>query len=95
MTEYRITRDIYGDNGRYVTIVDGLEAEMTFEFADRVMTIDHTSVPDVLEGRGIAAALVDRAVEDARKENFKINPVCSYVVARFQRKGAEWADVLA
>jgi predicted GNAT family acetyltransferase len=84
-----------GGRGRYVIHFDGgLEAEMTFTRAGGLMTIDHTGVPPALEGRGIAAALVARAVADARTERFKINPQCSYVAAQFQRR-KDWADLLA
>jgi predicted GNAT family acetyltransferase len=58
------------------------------------MTIDHTGVPAALEGRGIAAALVNKVIEDARAQRFKIVPVCSYVAAQFQRH-PEWRDLLA
>ena len=58
------------------------------------MVIDHTLVPPALEGRGIAAVLVARAVSDARAQGFKDRTlVCSYVVAAFQRRKTEWADV--
>jgi len=67
---------------------------MTFTRANGVMTIDHTGVPPALEGRGIAAALVQRAVADARAEKFKIAPLCSYVAAQFHRH-KDWADLLA
>ena len=47
-----------------------------------------------LEGRGIAAKLVNHAIADAREQGFKITPVCSYVVAQFRRH-PEWADLRA
>jgi len=84
-----------GPRGRYViALPGGMEAEMTYHLARGVMTIDHTLVPPALEGRGIAAQLVNRAIEDARREGFKIVPECSYVAAQFQRH-KEWADLLA
>jgi predicted GNAT family acetyltransferase len=76
-----------GAQGRYViAFPGGLEAELTFTQHEGVMTIDHTGVPAALEGRGIAAALVNKV--------FKIVPVCSYVAAQFQRH-PEWRDLLA
>ena len=84
-----------GAHGRYViAFPDGLEAELTFNRHNGVMTIDHTGVPVALEGRGIAAALVNKVIEDARAENFKIAPLCSYVAAQFHRH-PEWRDLLA
>jgi len=47
-----------------------------------------------LRGRGIAGALVERLVADARREGFKVVPQCPYVVAQFDRH-PDWADVRA
>ncbi len=95
-TQYTIEREDAGGRGRYVIFLEpGLEAEMTFRRSpDGTMTIDHTGVPRQYEGRGIAAKLVNRAVDDARAEGFKIAPLCSYVVAQFRRH-PQWADLHA
>jgi predicted nicotinamide N-methyase/predicted GNAT family acetyltransferase len=90
-----IAREDKGVRGRYVTpLPGGLEAEMTYTRHGDVISILHTGVPTQFEGRGIAAALVKHAVEDARTQGFKIHPVCPYVVVAFERH-KEWADVLA
>jgi predicted GNAT family acetyltransferase len=82
--------------GRWVARTkDGPESEMTFVIRpDGVLIVDHTGVPPALEGRGIAAALVEKAVADARQMGFRMRPACSYVVAAFRRH-PEWTDVLA
>jgi predicted GNAT family acetyltransferase len=96
MTDYNIERQDHGTHGRYVIALEsGEDAELTYRFGAGVLTVLHTSVPPEFEGRGIAAALMDRVVADARAGGFKIRPACSYATARFKRKGAEWADVLA
>jgi len=80
--------------GRWVGILDGHEAEMTYSRASAVLVIiDHTEVPDALRGRGVGQVLVQRAVEDARREGFKILPLCPFARSQFQRH-PEWADVL-
>lgn len=80
--------------GRYVAIVDGHESELTYERSGgRRITIDHTSVPSVLSGRGVGQALLARAVEDARKERVKIVPACSFAAAQIAKR-PEWHDVL-
>ncbi|WP_375452582.1 GNAT family N-acetyltransferase [uncultured Devosia sp.] len=81
--------------GRYVVnLAPGIEAEMTYRKSPGVMSIDHTGVPPEFGGRGIAARLVDAAIADARAEGFKIEPLCSYVVAQFKRH-PDWADLRA
>ena len=84
------------NGGRWVArTAEGPESEMTFRFrADGVLIVDHTGVPPELEGRGVAAALVEHAVAFAREQGLRIEPRCSYVAAAFRRH-PEWADVLA
>lgn len=86
----------HGDAGRYVTRLDGgPEAEMTFRHLEgNRMAIDHTGVPPVYRGQGIAQKLVERGIADARANGVKIVPICSYVAAQFRRH-PDWADVLA
>lgn len=81
--------------GRWVVIVDGHEAEMTYSRASaRLIIIDHTQVPDALRGRGVGQVLVLRAVQDARREDFKIIPLCPFAKAQFDRH-EDWRDVLS
>lgn len=59
-----------------------------------VRAAEHTLVPPEIGGRGVAARLVEHMVADAREQGFRIKPVCSYVVAAFDRH-PDWADVRA
>lgn len=59
-----------------------------------LVIIDHTEVPDALHGRGVGRALVLRAVEDARREGFRIIPLCPFAKAQFERN-VDWRDVLS
>lgn len=80
--------------GRFATEVDGHQAHLDYEMDGEVMHVTHTVVPEAIGGRGIAARLVEAAVEHARTEGFTIKPVCSYAEAWFA-KHAEARDVLA
>ncbi len=95
-TDLTVQREDGATRGRYVIhLAPGYEAEMTYrKAADGTITIDHTGVPPDYEGRGIASRLVNKAIEDAREQGFKITPLCSYVVAQFRRH-PEWADLRA
>lgn len=84
-----------GSRGRYVMRADGAEALLTFARVGKTqLIIDHTEVPVALRGQGIGAKLVERAVEDARREGVKVVPMCPFARAQFERN-PEWADVLA
>ncbi len=82
-------------SGRYVATIEGIdvEAELTFtRQGPGVISADHTGAPEALRGTGVAAALVDYMVADARQRGFKIIPLCSYVRARYA-KHPEWREV--
>ena len=92
---FDIQREERTSKGRWVTVVDGHEAEMTYSRASpALIIIDHTSVPDALRGRGVGQALVARAVEDARRDGFRIIPLCPFAKSQFERH-AEWRDVIS
>jgi predicted GNAT family acetyltransferase len=81
--------------GRWVATLDGHEAEMTYSRASAALIIiDHTGVPDALRGRGVGQVLVRRAVEDARREGFRILPLCPFAKGQFERY-PELRDVLS
>lgn len=70
-------------------------AELTFHYGEGgVIVADHTYVPYRQRGKGIAGALVDRLIADARRRDWKIVPACSYVATAFRRH-PDWADLLA
>ena len=85
-----------GDHGEYRAAVEGSDHIGRLTWVDRggVRVAEHTIVPPAIGGRGIAGKLVDAMVFDARENQFKIEPVCSYVVAKFDEH-PEWADVKA
>lgn len=95
MSEITITREDGESGGRFVTRLDGHEAEMTYSRAgaSRII-IDHTRVPDALGGKGIGTLLLRHAVETARRDGFAIIPLCPFVKAKMD-KHEEWQDVLA
>ena len=84
-----------GGRGRYVLAMpDGQEAYLRFRRdGDKDMAIDYSFVPPASRGRGVAAMLILRAVQDARETGTRIVPLCGYVAAEFRRH-KDWRDVL-
>ena len=70
---------------RFETQIDGVVGFVEYELGDGVMAITHTIVPPAIGGRGIAAALVQAAVEYARAEGLEVDPHCSYADAWMRR----------
>jgi predicted GNAT family acetyltransferase len=91
-----ITREDFVSHGAYRAEVPGSErgAFLTWKARGEARIADHTFVPPEGRGLGVAAALVDALIADAREQGFKIVPQCRYVAAAFRRH-PECADVLA
>jgi uncharacterized protein len=91
-----ITRTDETTHGTYRAELPGVgrAAELTWRARGEARVANHTFVPSEMRGRGIAQALVEALVTDAREQGFTIVPECSYVEALFRRH-PEWADVLA
>ena len=97
MAKLTITREEEPARGRYVARLDGFdgEAELTFTRPNPALVVaDHTGTPVPMRGHGVATALVERLIQDARREGFRIEPVCPFVAAQFD-KHPEWADLRA
>lgn len=86
---------IQGSKGAFYIDKDGRHlADMTFSMAGTgIMIIDHTEVNDSLRGTGAGKKMVAAAVKLARKENFKILPLCPFAKALMEKTN-EWHDVL-
>lgn len=80
---------------RFISIVDGHEAELTYKPAgEGVLDMNHTYVPDQLRGMGIAAQLTAHALNYARQQNYRVIPSCPYVAAYID-KHEQYKDLLA
>jgi hypothetical protein len=96
-----ITHHVQGAGGRYVAALEGaaetgyLEWEPGEEQGGKEVRIaTHTIVPREIGGRGVAGALVERLIEDARRQGFLIRPDCSYVARKFAENPG-WASLRA
>jgi len=82
------------ERSRYELEAEGETAFATYEREGDTLAITHTFTPPALRGKGIAGDLVAGFLDDARARGLRIRPVCSYVVAYFQRH-PEQRDLLA
>jgi predicted GNAT family acetyltransferase len=81
------------DHSRFEATVDGLLCVADYDLQQGGMSMTHTVVPQALEGRGIAAALVSAALAWARAQGYKVNPACSYVRV-YMKRHPETQDLL-
>lgn len=92
----RISYTDQGHKGRFAARVEGAEdeGELTISAVSDVLVIaDHTFIPDTLRGTGVASALVDALITDARARGYRIIPLCPFVRAQ-SLKHPEWSDVI-
>jgi len=82
---------------RYGATVDGqgAEAELTTsKVSDTLIIVDHTFVPDALRGKGVARALGDRVITDARAKGQRIVPLCPFLKAFALKNKEALSDVI-
>ena len=70
---------------RFEVIKDGLTGYVEYLPFDGGIDIVHTIVPPPLRGHGMAQALVEAAIQYARKEKLRVIPSCSYAAAYVRR----------
>ncbi len=79
---------------RFEAQLPGGLAECSYRRQGDVLVLHHTEVPPALQGQGIAAAVVQAALDWARAEGLRVQPRCSYV-ASYMRRHTDTQDLLA
>jgi uncharacterized protein len=79
---------------RFEATVDGQLSTADYTMRGKVMVMTHTGVPPAQRGHGIAAALVQAALDHARAHGLRVSPMCSYV-AIYMRRHPQTQDLLA
>jgi predicted GNAT family acetyltransferase len=97
VADITVTREQRETEGRYVAKIAGVEAEAELAYRrpkPDVVDAYHTLTPPALRGRGIATALVERLIADARREGLRIVPTCPFVSSQFDQH-PEWSKLKA
>ena len=82
------------DLNRFDLIVDGRRCHADYRLNGNVMVVHHTEVPPALEGRGLAAVVVQAVFDHAASNGLTVQPLCSYVRA-WTRRHPEVTALLA
>lgn len=91
MNDIAIHHDAKGQ--RFDAEVEGHAAHLEYRLQGHVLAITHTGVPAAIGGRGIAAKLVQAAVDFAQAQGLKIDPRCAYAEA-WMRRHPEYAGLM-
>lgn len=80
---------------RFVLSEDGTDiAHLEYVVRDGVWFITHTFTEPAARGRGLAAKVTRAALDDARRRQVAVRPVCPFVVD-YVAAHPEYSDVLA
>ncbi len=79
---------------RYELQVEGKTAFIEYLLAQGKIYLTHTEVPTSLEGKGIGSQMVRGVLEEIRKTDLKLMPLCPFVAAYLKRH-PEWKSLLA
>jgi uncharacterized protein len=77
-------------HSRFIIPLDRGEAELVYALVgDDAIDLQHTGVPASDRNRGVADALVRKAMAYAREHELRVIPTCSYVRAWLRRHPEE------
>ena len=70
---------------RFEATVDGHAGHLEYDVHEGVLTTVHTEVDPALEGRGVAGALVQAALDHARANGLEVRARCAYAASYIAR----------
>ena len=76
-----------------VKLEDGLFALAEYRRKDNKIYFTHTEVPDDYEGQGVGSALVEYALDYARREKLGVVPWCPFFKSYIERH-EEYQDLV-
>jgi predicted GNAT family acetyltransferase len=65
-----------------------------YKLSGQTLILIHTEVPPALEGKGVGKAIVEKALQYAKDNGYKIVPLCPFVNTYIKRH-KEWSDIVA
>lgn len=74
--------------------IEGSTAFIDYKLSGSTLFLVHTEVPKELEGKGVGGAIVQKALQYAKDNQYKIVPICPFVQAYLERH-KEWSDIVA
>lgn len=73
------------ESQRFEIDLGGGVAEIDYRINGDTIAMYHTGVPPAYQGQGIAAVITEYALDWAKENGYKVNPLCSYIRIYIQR----------
>ncbi len=74
--------------------VEGSIAFIEYKLSRDMLFLIHTEVPPAFEGKGVGTTLVEKALQYAKENNYKIVPLCDFIQS-YLEEHKEWNDIVA
>ena len=82
------------EHNRYEVFVGGaLAGHADYHAQPGLITVLHAETDPAFEGRGVGSELVREMLEDIRRRDARVHPICPFVRA-FLRRHPEYADLV-
>ena len=78
---------------RFETRVENELAVLEYHSSSNVLILNHTEVPQHLEGKGVGSFLIKHVLDEARASQLNIVPMCPFVAA-YIRRHQEYRDLV-
>ena len=78
---------------RFEARVENELAVLEYHSSSNVMILNHTEVPQHLEGQGVGSFLIKHVLDEARANQNSIVPMCPFVAA-YIRRHQEYRDLV-
>jgi predicted GNAT family acetyltransferase len=85
--------DEHGNGAFKASENDEIIGLMRANISGKIMTVLHTEVDHLHEGKGIAHQLMDKMLVYARENQLRVIPRCPFVIAEFRKDPALYEDV--
>lgn len=79
---------------QFETVVEGHTAKVGYKLEGDAISFEHTTIPEPLQGRGLAGQLAQASLQSARERSLAVTPVCA-VFVNYMKKRPETHDLLS
>jgi predicted GNAT family acetyltransferase len=82
------------ESNRLELEIGGSTAFIEYKLSGDTLFLIHTEVPGELEGKGVGGAIVQKSLQYAKDNGYKIVPICPFVRSYLERH-KEWNEIVA